>query len=206
MRSAAWLAGLMLVATSTTALGATPSYDYVQIDYVGVNRDDPTYDNQGVDVQVSALLAPYLIFDASYQFLESDHFRVGVLEGRIEQQTVTAGLETRFALVRNQLDAFVGADFVYQSFRYRQGFKGVAGFDDDSSNGFQVKGGVRANLDYFEAIPTVRYVRIFDENDVGFGLQLLGCPGYGICLTGGYEYLKDAKDQRYFGGVRVNYD
>ena len=72
----------------------------------------------------------------------------------------------------------------------------------------KVKGGLRLTgaLPYFEAIPTVRYVRVFDDGDVGFGVQLLGCPGYGICLTGGYEYLKDSKDQRYFGGVRFYYD
>jgi opacity protein-like surface antigen len=208
MRSATLLAGSLLVAASASALAAAPSYDYIQIDYVGVRHDDPAPRDQGVDFQIAAQIAPYLILDASYQFAESDHFKQAALEGRIDRQFITAGLEGRLPLVYNQLEAFVGADFVYADLRYRQGFEGVNGFEDDSSNGFQVKGGLRLTgaLPYFEAIPTVRYLRVFDDNDFGFGVQLLGCPGHGFCVTGGYEYLKDSKDQRYFGGVRFYYD
>ena len=206
MRSTTWLAGLMLAVTSMTAAAATPSYDYIQLDYVGVNRHDSSFDFQGADFQLSALIAPYLLFDASYQWLDSDRFTVGPLTGRVEQQTITAGLEGRLPLVRNQLDGFLGADFVYQDAKYREDFKGVAGFDDQYSTGFQIKGGVRANFNYFELVPSVRYIRIFDQDDLAFGIQLLGCPGYGICLTAGGDYQKDSKDTRYFAGLRFNYD
>lgn len=206
MRSVCRLAGLMLAVISMSVAAATPSYDYLQLDYVGINRHDSSFDFKGADFQISALIAPYVVFDASYQFLESDRFKVGTLNGRLDQQTVTAGLEGRYPLVRNQLDGFVGADFVYQDAKYREDFKGVAGFDDQYSNGFQVKGGVRANFTYFEVQPTLRYIHIFDKDDVAFGVQLLGCPGYGICLSAGGDYQKDSKDTRYFAGLRFNYD
>lgn len=204
MRSTTLLAGLLMAAASTTALAATPSYDYIQLDYVGVHRHDSTFDYQGADFQFSALIAPYLVFDASYQWLDSDRFQRGLVNGRVEQQTITGGLEGRLPVVRNRLDAFLGADFVYSDLKNREDFKGV--YDDQYSNGYQVKGGVRANFDYFEAIPTVRYVHIFDSDELGIGIQGLGCPGYGVCFTAGYEYLKRAEDHRYFAGVRFNYD
>src|ERR1043166_6947174 len=127
MRSATLLASLIVAAASAPALASPPSYDYLQIDYVGVNRDDPSFNYQGADFQISGMIVPYLILNASYQYLESGHFQLGALEGRVDQQTVTAGLETRLPLVYNQLDAFLGADFVYAAFRWHQGFEGVSG-------------------------------------------------------------------------------
>ena len=79
-------------------------------------------------------------------------------------------------------------------------------YEDAHSNGYQIKGGVRANWNYFEVIPTVRYRHIFDSDDVGIGIQGLGCPGYGICITAGYEYLKQSEDSRYFAGVRCDHE
>ncbi len=204
MRSTSWLAGLMLAWTSTIAMAATPSYDYLQLDYVRFNPGESDIDFQGADFVLSALLAPHLFFDASYEFLESDSFQQGLVEGRIQNQTVTAGLGGRLALVRNLLDGFVGADFVYQDSRNRGQFEGI--YDDEHDTGFQVKGGVRANFGYFEAIPQVRYIRIYDGDDLALGIQLLGCPGYGLCVTGGYEYFTDSESSRYFAGLRFYYD
>ena len=203
MRTTNWLAGLALTGASAAALAATPSYDYLQVDYVGVNRHDSTFDFQGADLQVSALIAPYLFFGAGYEFLQSDRFQEGLVTGRLQQHTANAGLGGRIPLVPNVLDATIGADYVYTKTAQKDGFEGV--FADGHDSGYQVKGSVRANFRYFEVIPTVRYVNVNHE-ETGIGIQVLGCPGYGICLTAGYEYLKRSEDHRYFAGVRFYYD
>lgn len=204
MRRMVWLAGLMLAAASTSALASAPSYDYLQIDYVGTKPKDDGLKSQGADFQISALIAPYLIFDASYQYLQSETF--GLRDDRIDGQTVTAGLAGRIPMVRNFLEGTIGADYVYADAKHRDD----AGGDDLYGNGYQVKGTLRGNFRYFEAIPSVRYIDVLDTEQVGFGLQLLGCPGYGLCLTGGYEYLKGTGDNgdlhRWFAGLRFYYD
>ncbi len=203
MRIQAGLAALILIGTCGAAEAVTPSYDYIQLDYVGVAAHEGP-DAQGADFQLSALIAPYLFFEAGYQWLQSERVTVGLNEGRFQSHTASAGLGGRYPLVRNLLDGFVSADWLYINSQAREGLEGTV--PDEHDNGVRVSGGVRANFRYFEAIPTVRYVHIFDEDDVGFGIQLLGCPGYGFCLTGGYEYTKNAEDSRYFGGLRFYYD
>src|ERR1051326_7249561 len=110
MRRTVWLAGLMLLGTSVNALASAPSYDYIQLDYVYVNPKDSDINFQGGDFQLAALIAPYLIFNASYEFLESDEFGLG---DRLQRQTATGGLAGRIPLVRNMLEGTIGADFVY---------------------------------------------------------------------------------------------
>jgi hypothetical protein len=200
MRRMSWLAGLVFAGISANALALAPSYDYIQLDYVArtPSGDSSGLDYQGVDFQLSALIAPYLLFGATYEFLESDEFG---FDDRLQNQTVTAGLAGRIPIVRNMLEGTIGADFVYADSTHRQDFA-----DDEYDNGYQVKATLRANFKYFEAIPSVRYIDIFDQDELAAGIQLLGCAGYGICGTAGYEYFKEAEDHRWFAGVRFYYN
>ena len=199
-----WLIGVALASASAAAAASPPSYDFIELDYVGVNRHDPTYDFQGGSGQLSARVQQYLFLEGSYQFLQSDTFTQGLAKGRLQEQTIAGGLGGRIPLARNLLDLTVAADYIHVSLRQRDGFEGV--FPDQNGSGVQGKLGLRINLPYFEAIPGVRYTHIFGENEWAFGAQLLGCPGYGVCLTGSYEYLKESKDSRFTGGFRFYYD
>ena len=203
MRIKSWLAGLVLTGASASALGATPSYDYLQLDYVRVNPKGSAPDSRGGDLQISALIAPYLFFNAGYEFLRTDKFQQGLVDGRLQTHTGNIGLGGRLPLVPNILDATIGADFIYTETTNKGGFQAV--YADTHDSGYQVKSSVRANFRYFEVIPSVRYIYV-DHDDFAFGIQALGCPGYNVCLTAGYERFKRAEASRYFGGLRFYFD
>jgi hypothetical protein len=209
-RSTTWLAGLILATSSSAALATTPNYDYLQLDYVYIDPDDPEnpgapdINSQGAHFELSALIAPYLFFNASYEWTESDDYQQGLVDGRVANQFVTGGLGGRFPFVRNMLDGTLGADFIYADSKNKGDFEDV--YDDEYDTGFQVKASLRANFRWVEVIPTVRYVDIFDDNDIAYGLQVLGCPGYGICAIAGAERFQDAETNRYFAGVRFYYN
>ena len=207
MKIRAWLAsgfaGLMAALSGATAFAA-PSYDFIEFNYVQVNHDSPSYADQGGNFLLSARIAPYLIFDASYQMLDSERLTVGLDSGRLRSQFVTAGLAGRFPIVRNLLDLTGGVDYVFVDVRGTRGLEDKVPSTHDS--GVQAKLAMRTNLRYFEVVPGVRHIRVSDEHEWAFGVQVLGCPGYGICLTGGYEYFEDAKDNRFTGGIRLYYD
>ncbi len=204
-RSTIWLAGLALTAASGAGLAATPDYDYLELDYVYLdNGGDSDINSQGVNLALSALIGPYVFFDAGYQWTETDEFQLGTVEGRVQNQFVTAGLGGRFPFVRNMLDGTIGADFVYTDAKNKGDFEGI--YDDDYDIGYQVKASLRANFRYFEVIPTVRYLDVADSDDWVIGVQALGCIGYGICATGGYEHFVDSEVNRLFAGVRFNYN
>jgi hypothetical protein len=208
MRKMVWLAGLVFAASSSAALAAAPSYDFIQLDYVALHPssddDSDEVDYQGVDFHVSGLIAPYLIFSASYEYLESDTFDLPPPsgEGRYETQAARGGLAGRLPLIRNVLEGTLGANFIYADVRSR----GDLPEDGEYDTGFEVKTTLRANFRYFEVIPSVRYIDIFEEEDWGIGAQFLGCAGYGICGTAGYEYFKNAEAHKWFAGLRFYYN
>jgi len=203
-RSTIRLAGLLLAAASGAAMATTPDYDYLELDYVHLDESKSDINSNGVQLALSALIAPYVFLDLTYQWTETDEFQRGTPQGRVQNQFITLGAGGRFPLVLNTLDATVGADVVYADFKNKGEFEGI--YEDDDDVGYQVKASLRANFRWVEVIPTFRYVDVFDNDDFVFGVQLLGCPGYGICLTGGYERFKDAEENRFFGGVRFYYN
>lgn len=198
------LTGLALMGTSMVAQAVTPSYNFLELNSVMVDTHGSSIDAKGGDFKISGLIAPHIYFNAGYEYLESERFGAAPERGFLMQQTGTAGLGARLPLVSDMLDLAGGLDYVYLNLSAKDGLEGV--IDDDHDSGVQASLRVRANFKYVEVISGARYLSIFQEDDVIYGVQVLGRLAHGIWLNTGVEYSQDTDDQRYTVGFRLYLD
>jgi hypothetical protein len=204
MKITVGLAGLAIALISASASALTPSYDFIEGSFVRTERDANTHDNIGGTFKVSGLIAPYMYFNAGYEYLTTRSFNIGPTKGKLQTNMASAGLGGRLPLVLNMLDFSAGADFVYADIRGKGGFEDLVDAKNDS--GYQLNASLRGNFKYFEAIPSIRYLSILEDESTIYGVQLLGYLGLGTCITAGYEYFDERKDHRYSVGLRVYFD